>query len=267
MAPENKKTESYSLSRIVCLSYDLVEILCSIGCSERIIGKPTGIDKPGLENAKSIGGFGNPDIGVIAGLKPDIVFGYSEICADAAAQLTRLNIPTMIFQHTSLDEIYSSITLLGRITGNIPEAAGLVEKMRRQFRELAAYVPKNSRRPVVYFEEWNKPYVCGVQWVSELISIAGGTDGFANRCRAKRYLEREVTAFDVTASAPEIILAAWCGKPVDTASFKKRPGWESVPAVKTGRIYEIPAELILHPGPSLIEGARYISDIINGHAG
>jgi len=263
MASKNDKPDFTFPSRIVCLSYDIIEILCRIGCAERIVGKPSGVNKPGTEDAVNIGGFANPNVSAIAALKPDIVIGYSEICASVIAHLIRQNINTLALHHASLDEIYTSIVLLGRITGNTTEAATLIDTMRRKFKELAAYVPKHSRRPIVYFEEWNNPYVCGMQWVSEIVTIAGGTDAFANRCQAKRYLEREVTALEVAAAAPEIILASWCGNPVDLDSFKHRPGWESVPAVKTGRIFEVPGEIILQPGPSLVEGARYISDIIN----
>ena len=266
MASKNAQTDRPFPSRIVCLSYDTVEILCGIGCADNIIGKPSGIEPPGTEKAISIGGFANPDISAIEALEPDIVIGYSEICAGVVERLIRQNITALALRHTSLEEIYASIALLGKITGNTLEADALIANMRRKFREFAAYIPKNSRRPVVYFEEWNNPTVCGTQWVSEIIAIAGGKDSFAGRCRAKKYLEREVTAFDVASAAPEIILASWCGKPVDIGSFKQRRGWESVPAVKTGRIYEVPGEIILHPGPSLIEGARYISDIINRNA-
>jgi iron complex transport system substrate-binding protein len=260
MAARPNKAETAFPSRIVCLSYDAVEILNAVGSGERVIGKPTGA--PGPENAGNIGGFGRPDIDAIAALKPDIVIGYSEISAGAAAQLIRRNINTLVLQHTSLDETYASIALLGRITGNNGGAYRLIADMRREFREIAALTPQGQRRPVVYFEEWHEPYVCGTQWVSEVIDIAGGTDGFAHRCRPKRYLEREVTTAEVAAAAPEIIFASWCGNPVDIDAIKSRPGWESVPAVKNGRIYEVPGEIILQPGPSLVKGARFFADII-----
>jgi iron complex transport system substrate-binding protein len=119
---------------------------------------------------------------------------------------------------------------------------------------------------VIYFEEWNNPYVCGVQWVTEIIDIAGGRDCFAHRSHPKKYAERRVSTEEITEAAPEIILASWCGNPVDVESFKKRPGWESVPAVKTGTIYEVPGEMILQPGPGLVKGARFIRDIIDKNA-
>lgn len=266
MAPRKEDRKLSFPSRIVCLSYDVAEILYAIGSADKIVGKPSGFAGPGMEKVKSIGGFGTPDIDTIVALEPDIVIGYSEICSGVMARLIRQNINALALHHASLEETYASIALLGRITGNTAEAGALIDNMRLELRKIAAYIPKNARRPVVYFEEWNTPCVCGMQWVSEIIGIAGGKDGFAGRARAKRYLEREVTPFDITAAAPEIILASWCGKPIDIESFKHRPGWESVPAVKSGRIYEIPGEIILHPGPSLVEGARYISDIINRFA-
>ena len=30
------------------------------------------------------------------------------------------------------------------------------------------------RRPRVYFEEWDEPRISGIQWVAELVRIAGG---------------------------------------------------------------------------------------------
>ena len=243
-----------------------MDILCSIGCGKKIIGKPTGKNKPGIEDAENIGGFARPDINAIIALKPDLVIGYSEICSKTMAELISRNINTLTLHHTSLNEMYESISLLGRITGSTEEATASIASIKKELREISAYVDKRSRRPMVYFEEWNSPYVCGVRWVSEIIDIAGGADGFAHRSHLKKYLEREVTAFDVATAAPEIILASWCGKPIDINSFKQRPGWESVPAVKTGRIYEVPGELILQPGPSLVKGAKFLHDIFNKHA-
>ena len=75
-------------------------------------------------------------------------------------------------------------------------------------------------------------------------------------------MKRVVTGDEVIALAPDIILASWCGKPVDIDSIKQRKGWKLIPAVSQGRIYEIPGEIIIQPGPALINGAKYVSDII-----
>jgi iron complex transport system substrate-binding protein len=71
-----------------------------------------------------------------------------------------------------------------------------------------------------------------------------------------------VSAEDVVARDPQIILASWCGKPVDREAIARRPGWESVSAVKRGQIHEIDGADILSPGPSLLVGLRRIHEII-----
>ena len=54
--------------------------------------------------------------------------------------------------------------------------------------------------------------ISGIGWVSELIEVAGGVDVFADRAAAKSAKDRIVTAEDVIARAPDIIIGSWCGK-------------------------------------------------------
>jgi len=252
-------------ARIVCLSYDIFNILYELGCAENIVGKPSGAGagKPGIEHAQKIGGFGSPDFKAIVALNPDIVIGYSEISAKIMARLIANEINVLVLQHASLEEIYRSIGFLGKICNKTSGAKSVINNMREEFQRISTNRSKHYHKPVVYFEEWDKPYVSSIKWVSEIITIAGGTDGFAHRCVSQKAMERVVTGEEVIALAPDIILASWCGKPVDIDSIRQRQGWELIPAVSQGRIYEIPGEIIIQPGPVLIKGAKYISDIIS----
>jgi len=67
---------------------------------------------------------------------------------------------------------------------------------------------------------------------------------------------------EVARRDPQIILASWCGKPVDVEVIRQRPGWEGVSAVKAGRIHEVDGPDILSPGPSVLAGLREIHEII-----
>ena len=56
-----------------------------------------------------------------------------------------------------------------------------------------------------------------------------------------------------------MIFASWCGKKVKKATITGRNGWDTVPAVADGHVYEIKSTYILQPGPaSLTEGVRQI---------
>jgi iron complex transport system substrate-binding protein len=85
---------------------------------------------------------------------------------------------------------------------------------------------------------------------------------FAELRERRSARERIVTAADVAARDPQIVLASWCGKPVDLTSFASRPGWQRVAAVRAGQVHEIAGEDVLSPGPSLMHGLRRIHEII-----
>ena len=130
----------------------------------------------------------------------------------------------------------------------------------KQYREYSAGWPD---RPRVYFEEWMDPLVAGIRWVSELIEIAGGRDVFAELAQGRSARERVVAPAEVVRRDPQIILASWCGKPVDPAGDRRRvPGWSAIAAVAAGQIHEIAGEDVLAPGPSLMHGVRRIHEII-----
>jgi iron complex transport system substrate-binding protein len=122
-------------------------------------------------------------------------------------------------------------------------------------------------RPRVYFEEWMDPLISGIGWVSDLIELAGGRDVFADLGERRGARERIVTADEVARRDPQIILASWCGKPVDRAAIAARPGWHAISAVAASQIHEIPGEDVLAPGPSLMHGLRRIHEIIHDFQG
>jgi hypothetical protein len=66
--------------------------------------------------------------------------------------------------------------------------------------------------PRVFFEAWDDPLISGIGWVSELVEIAGGVDIFANLRNQGAAKDRVVTAEEVVAREPDLIIGSWCGK-------------------------------------------------------
>lgn len=105
--------------------------------------------------------------------------------------------------------------------------------------------------------------ISGIGWVSEIIEAAGGTDVFADRSTGKSGRDRIVRADEVIAAAPDIILGSWCGKRFRRERVSSRPGFDSIPAVKTRALHEIKSAIILQPGPAaLTDGASAVAAII-----
>ena len=101
----------------------------------------------------------------------------------------------------------------------------------------------------MFFEEWYDPLISGIRWTEELVEIAGGEPIFPELADAGLAKDRIVTGEQVIARAPDMIIGSWCGKPVRKERISARPGWQDVPAVKNGRIYEVKSTYILQPGP------------------
>ncbi len=250
--------------RIVCLTEETVETLYLLGAADRIVGV-TGyaVRPPEVRREKPrVGAFTSADVPKILGLRPDLVLTFSDLQADIAADLIRAGVAVHAFNQRDVAGILDMIRTLGALVGKGPEAAALIEEIEcgiAEVRRAAAGRP----RPKVYFEEWDEPPIAGIGWVSELIGIAGGEDVFADRARAQGAKERILDPAEVIAAAPDLILASWCGKKVRAERIAARPGWDSLPAVRSGRIVEIKSPLILAPGPAaLTEGLRAIAGAV-----
>jgi iron complex transport system substrate-binding protein len=132
----------------------------------------------------------------------------------------------------------------------------------REFRERLAPAETSENKPRVYFEEWNEPIISGIAWVSELVERAGGQDIFPELRERRSAPERVVTPEQVRSANPDIILASWCGRTVETDIITRRTGWSEINAVRNGRIHEILSEDILQPGFRLVYGYERLKELI-----
>jgi iron complex transport system substrate-binding protein len=249
--------------RVVCLTSETAEIAHLVGAGDRVVGVPGTARRPDAAREKAkIGGFTTFKLEKILALEPDLVLGFSDLQRDIVRDLIGAGVAVLCTNQRSFDEVLEAILVIGGALGREGDARALVADMRDEVKQVREYSSVWPDRPRVYFEEWHDPLIAGIRWVSELIEIAGGTDIFAELRAQRGAKDRVVTPDDVVRRDPEIILASWCGKPVDTAAIAARTGWAQVTAVRGGQIHEIAGEDILSPGPSLMYGLRRIHDVI-----
>ena len=155
------------------------------------------------------------------------------------------------------------IRMLGAVvdaSGRAEELVAALEAGLVQARSRAKCLPK---RPRVFFEEWDDPLISGIGWVFELIEIAGGIDIFADRRGQGAAKDRVVTAAEVVAREPDLIIGSWCGKKFRPERVAARHGFDRIPAVQHQDLYEIKSSLILQPGPAaLSDGLAELQRII-----
>ena len=143
------------------------------------------------------------------------------------------------------------IRTLGALVGAAERADQLAAFYEQRLAEIAS-TPRPGKTPKVYFEEWDDPLISGIGWVSELIEIAGGEDVLPKLRFQQAAKDRIISPDVVRATAPDVILASWCGKKVVPDRIRQRPGWSEIPAVRNDRIVEIKSPLILQPGPAAL---------------
>jgi iron complex transport system substrate-binding protein len=251
--------------RIVCLTEETVETLYLLGEQERIVGVSGYVVRPPQARREKprVSAFTSADIGKILALAPDLVLAFSDLQADIVAQLIRRGVAVHAFNQRSLAGILDMVRMLGAMVAAEGRASRLAESLESGLAATRRRSERLARHPRIFFEEWDAPLIAGIGWVSELIDCAGGIDIFADRAREGAAKDRIVTAEEVAARRPDVIIGSWCGKKFRPERVSARPGFAALPAVQGHAIFEIKSPLILQPGPAaLTDGLAALQVII-----
>ena len=252
--------------RIVCLTEETVETLYLLGEQDRIVGvSGYAVRPPQVRREKPrVSAFISADIPKILALKPDLVLTFSDLQADIVAELIRNNVAVHAFNQRDVAGIFEMILTLGALVGANDKAEALAGSLAARVDSVHQRALRRPRRPRVYFEEWDEPMISGIAWVSELIAAAGGVDVFPQLAERKNAKDRIVSADDVIAARPDIIVGSWCGKKFVPSKVAARAGFADIPAVRNGWLREIKSSLILQPGPAaLTEGLDQLAGVVS----
>ncbi len=257
----------YGPKRIVCLTEETTETLYLLGEESRIVGVSgfTVRPKRARKEKPKISTFVEANIDDILALGPDLVIGFSDIQATIAKELIERGITVWINNHRSVQGILEMMVQLGALVDKREQALHLVKKIEADIRQIKQSTSHWHKKPKVYFEEWYDPLITGIEWVSELIELAGGIDVFPENRKASLAKDRIIEdENELVQRNPDIILASWCGKMFKKQKMLQRPNWQNITAVKTDAVFEIKSEIILQPGPAaLMEGLPLLHQVFS----
>lgn len=247
-----------SPSRIVSLAPSMTEVLFSLGFGDRLVGVSDFCDWP-LEVKKlpKVGGFSNPSVEMIVSLKPDLVGAVQGNDMAVVRKLEELGIPVFATDYQEARDVWEGLETLGCLLGDC-------EKGRKAKRVLLDEVIRVVKRvpnypfhlPRVYWGGWDKQsYSAGSEtFIHDLIQMAGGFNVSAEAGTDWVMVSLEF----LIAQDPEIILLGYMVPGQGTSDvlkvLRQRPGWKGMTAVRTGRVYFVPTEIIGHPSPRFVEG-------------
>ncbi|MDP2264280.1 MAG: ABC transporter substrate-binding protein [Hydrogenophaga sp.] len=256
--------------RIVCLTEETTEWLYLLGQEHRIVGISGYTVRPrrARDEKPKVSAFLSAKIDKILALQPDCVFGFSDLQADIAALLIRAGVQVTVFNQRSVDEIHGMLFQVAAMVGCADAGLAWIEQNRAELDAIQVKVQAlqtcGKRRPRVFFEEWDEPHISGIRWVSELLGIAGGDDVFPELAVESLGKNRIIAdGAEIVRRNPDIIIGSWCGKKFRPEKVAAREGWQDVPAVKSGQLFEIKSADILQPGPAaLTDGVQQMHRIV-----
>src|SRR5450830_302470 len=238
--------------RVACLSTEAVEVMYALGAEDLVVGISGYTVRPARarEEKPKISAFSSGKVERVLAVQPDLVLAYSNMQAELCRELISAGVEVHAFNQRTIAGIFRMIKTVGQLVDKQAAAEMLIASLQNEIDAIKAQTAIEKIRPKVYFEEWNDPLMSAIGWVSELISVAGGDDVFADLA-------------EVIRRGPDIIIGSWCGKKFRPETVAERENWSQIPAVRHRWIVEIKSPDILSPGPAAIQhGLRQLREII-----
>jgi len=251
-------------NRIVCLSDEVAELIYLLGQQDRIVGvSGFSARPPEVRQKPRVSTFRDANFEKIAELEPDLIITYSDVQAEITHEASLRGYTVLNCNQRSIREIFETIRMISRVLGKQAEGDELIANWTNGLKQIAESARAFPYHPRVFFEEWNDPLISGIEWVEELIEVAGGDLIFPELRKSRKAKDRVVDWQQIIERNPDVIFASWCGMKVNMQEITSRPSANEITAVRLGRVYEISSSLILQPGPAaLTEGVRQLHEVL-----
>lgn len=221
--------------RLVCLIPSVVDDVYAIGAGSDVIAVSDYTKYPSEAKKKpSIGLPLSPSLETILSLHPDLVIGSGDFNRmQIVNQLHQYGIPVFMVDPHGIAGIYRSLDSIGRALHREAAAAIVIAKLHARENAVRQRV---QGKPVVRIFmpiSYDPLITIGKHaFITELISAAGGesvTDDIAQEWP-------QVSLEAIPARGPQGILLVK-NSHISLKDLSSRPGWNELPAVKSGRVY------------------------------
>jgi iron complex transport system substrate-binding protein len=237
--------------RVVCLIESALTGLYMLGAEDRVVGIPRDVYTESVNRYyaslderirnKQIPAPGNWDfinLESVVSLRPDLVILWSEQ-KEAVDSIEQRGIPVYGVFLDRLEDVYKEITDLGLLTGRSDRAAALNRFTKQSLGRVEGRLGSiaEDRRPGIYYMWAQGPLEtsCGVSTVEDLIRLAGARNVCASIPREHLVVNME----RILAWNPELIVM-WYNTRLDPDDLLKEGQWQTVAAVRNGRVHELP---------------------------
>ncbi len=289
--------------RIVSLLASATEMVAGLGLGHHLVGishecdfPPEILDKPRLTfthvNAEASSGqidsqvhsllasgqaLYSIDTATLALLAPDLIITqaqcdvcavrYADVVAAVAQEPALQAAQVLALNPRNLEEVFADIASVARATGCHDGGASYLQSLHNRVemvRNIAGGAPA-SARPRVAFVEWLEPLMLAGNWTPEMIRLAGGENLLTTAGEHSPYGNWQA----LIEAQPQVAVIGPCGFDLARAisewnQHQKHPAWQSVPAVRQGRVYAVDGNAYFNrSGPRLVDSLELLAWLIH----
>jgi iron complex transport system substrate-binding protein len=285
---------------VASLLPSITEIVCALGCRERLVGRSHECDFPAEVTALPV--LTEPKLdpaapgwAIDARVRALVSEGLSVYRVDAE-RLRELAPELVLTQDqcevcaASLEDVEKALEdwlgarprvlsldpkNLGDVWGDVArvaEALGVPQRGQALREELASRVSEVTERtqrvrlhPSVACIEWIDPLMAAGNWVPELVTLAGGRNLLGESGAHSPWLD----AGSLSAADPDVIVVLPCGFDLartraELPALSDSAQWKELRAVREGRVYLTDGNQYFNrPGPRLIESLQILAEILH----
>jgi len=250
--------------RIVALTASDCEILCALGCGDRLVGRGAYCDYPeSILSVPVVQSGMETNIEEILALQPQVVLMSDMAQSKEMVDMLEANgVKVAVSNADDIHGVYEAIGIIGALMGEQDRAKALIGQMRSAFDAIASAGEGGGK--TVYFEVSPLQYglwtAGGGTFMNELAEICGLENAFSDVEGWAQISQEQVLARD-----PDYIvtIAMYFGEgPTPVEEIMGRSGWEALKAVKNGCVYNADSNAVSRPGPRLMDAAIELNEFI-----
>ena len=250
-------------SRIVSLAPSLTEILYFLDLGDRVVGvtkhstyPPEALQKP------RVGSYVDLNVEKIISLSPELVIGTVDGNSKSIINLLdQAGVKVFIVNPRNVKQTIETIKILGRVCGVGEKVYDICLKLEKRVN----YIKKKTRtlkKPKVFLEINLKPIMTVNRntFHNDLIRLCGGKNLFEDEPINYPRISLE----EVIRRKPEVIIISSMERAGKFEEARKAwLMWNSVPAVRDGRVHLIDSDIIDRPSPRIVEGLEKMARLIH----
>lgn len=250
--------------RIVPVSVSFLEPLHAVGGD--FVARPDArMGMPDFAKDKpSIGRVYQIDLEKVLACTPDLVILNKGMNEKLIEPLTANGIPVLVVDMKNYEDVKGEVRIFAQVTGEKEKGEALIQSMEDKLHAIQARIPKENRRVAILH---STAQGLSVQLDTSIAGSVAKMLGFTNVASGMTAMEKNPDAAPYSIETlveqnPEILFITSMGKMEEIKRsmdelIESNPAWQTIPAIKSGKVYYLSQEhFLLSPGLHYPEAAE-----------